>query len=276
MRTERLAVPGRDPAAEQQRAALALSAGNVYVGFGGLGGDCGDYVGAVASVPEAGGQPAYWEVPTTRQGGIWAPGGPDVLANGSLLLADGTSLAHPGQSFDGSNAVFNLSPSFKVLGDFAPSNWAQLNLSDGDLGSTAPAVLPGGKAFEVGKQGTGYLVDIAHLGGVGRQVAAVDVCLWSRRLGLRRRLGRDGLRPLSERDRRRQDHGRFFACLVEVPGRWAGISGCGRGQVVGGDQGRRGLCPVGGDGQSSGDHETRATGNAFPVAGCCRRHSLCR
>src|SRR5215469_5957621 len=39
--------PGMNPQAQQQRAALALWGGRVYVAFGGLDGDCGDYHGWV-------------------------------------------------------------------------------------------------------------------------------------------------------------------------------------------------------------------------------------
>jgi len=41
--------PGRDPLAYQQRAALALGGGYVYVALGGLYGDCGDYRGTVVA-----------------------------------------------------------------------------------------------------------------------------------------------------------------------------------------------------------------------------------
>jgi outer membrane protein assembly factor BamB len=172
-----IAVPGREAAAEQQRGALVLANGNVYIPLAGLFGDCNNYVGAVASVPESGQHsPGYWEVPTARGAGMWEPGGPDVLANGDLLIADGNGAAAPGQPFDGSNAVIELSPALKMAGYFAPSDWAQLNQTDGDLGSTGPAVLPGGVAVQVGKAGTGYLMTTGHLGGVGHQVTSLQVC----------------------------------------------------------------------------------------------------
>src|SRR5438270_5372820 len=41
--------PGADPAALQQRGALALANGRVYVPFGGSFGDCGQYRGAVVA-----------------------------------------------------------------------------------------------------------------------------------------------------------------------------------------------------------------------------------
>jgi outer membrane protein assembly factor BamB len=176
LRRQEIAVPGRAPAAEQQRSALVLANGNVYVALGGLYGDCSNYAGAVASVPVEGGRPGYWAVPTARQAGIWEPGGPDVLANGALLLADGNGAASPGQAFDGSDAVIELSPALKMTSYFAPSDWADLNASDLDLGSTGPALLPGGLAAQVGKSGTGYLVSTSRLGGVGGQLASVQVC----------------------------------------------------------------------------------------------------
>jgi hypothetical protein len=172
-----LSVPGRDQAAEQQRGALVIDDGNVYVPFGGLFGDCGNYAGAVASVPEAFGRhPGWWEVPTARGAGIWEPGAPEVLAGGQLLLADGNGAASPGERFDGSNAVFELSPSLRVVGYFAPSDWAERNGTDQDLGSTAPAVLAGERALAVGKDGVAYLISTSHLGGVGGELASGQVC----------------------------------------------------------------------------------------------------
>src|SRR5258708_15222163 len=49
--------PGSDPTVQQQRGALALGSGLVYVPFGGLLGDCGHYHGHVAAVRCAGGLP---------------------------------------------------------------------------------------------------------------------------------------------------------------------------------------------------------------------------
>src|SRR5205085_1438090 len=50
---------------------------------------------------------------------------------------------------------------------WAPSNWASLDSSDADLGSTMPLLLPGGLVFEIGKQGVGYLLSAASLGHTG-------------------------------------------------------------------------------------------------------------
>jgi hypothetical protein len=72
--------------------------------------------------------------------------------------------------------VTALSPRLHRTGVFAPSTWADDNAHDLDLGSTQPALLPDGMLLADGKRGTAYLVDGAHLGGVGGQVAQADVC----------------------------------------------------------------------------------------------------
>ena len=69
-----------------------------------------------------------------------------------------------------------LSPALHRTGIFAPSTWADDNAHDLDLGSTQPALLPDGMLLADGKSGTAYLVDAAHLGGVGGQVAQAQVC----------------------------------------------------------------------------------------------------
>jgi hypothetical protein len=49
---------------------------------------------------------------------------------------------------------------------WAPPNWHALDTSDGDLGSSMPTLLPGGYVFQSGKDGNGYLLNGAGLGGV--------------------------------------------------------------------------------------------------------------
>jgi outer membrane protein assembly factor BamB len=63
---------GADPLVEQQRSALALANGRVFVAYGGLYGDCGSYHGWVMGAPSAGpaGAVISYQVPTGNQGGI--------------------------------------------------------------------------------------------------------------------------------------------------------------------------------------------------------------
>jgi PQQ-like domain len=166
---------GADPTVEQQRGALALANDAVYIPYGGLDGDCGQYHGWVVGAPLSGtGSLLSYQVPTGREGGIWATAGITVTANGDLLVATGNSEAT--KTFDYGDAVILLSPSLTVLDYFAPTNWAQLNSGDVDLGSVAPTLLPNGDIFQIGKQGEGYLLSGTHLGGIGGQVNETNVC----------------------------------------------------------------------------------------------------
>ena len=168
--------PDHQPADDQQRGALALGHGQIYVVFGGHFGDCGAYIGSVVAVPARGrGAIRSYLVPTAREGGIWSSGGPVVGPDGTVYVAIGNG-ATTSTSFDGSNSVTALTPALTRTGIFAPANWRQLSAADQDLGASSPALLSHGRILQVGKDGTGYLLDAAHLGGVGGQLAAGPVC----------------------------------------------------------------------------------------------------
>jgi len=166
---------GADPMVEQQRGALTLANGYVYVVYGGLDGDCGQYHGWVVGAPASGtGGLVSYQVPTHREGGIWGTAGTGVAANGSLYVSTGNGDSTT--SFDYGDSVIELSPTLNVVGYFAPSDWAQLNSADTDLGSVAPTVLPNGDVFQIGKGGVGYLLSGTNLGGIGGQIANTSVC----------------------------------------------------------------------------------------------------
>jgi outer membrane protein assembly factor BamB len=165
------------PAYSQQRPALAIDDGRVYAAFGGLSGDCGAYQGGVVSAPLAGDGPlASWHTPTSREGAVWGPGGPVVDADGDLWIAVGNGAARPGDAYDGSDSVTELSPSLRRVAFFAPGSWAQDNAQDQDLGSTQPVLAAGRTVFVMGKRGVGYLLNGQHLGGIGGQLAQQGIC----------------------------------------------------------------------------------------------------
>ena len=166
-------LPGTDPRAMQQRGALSVLDGRVWVPFGGLFGDCGAYKGRVVGVPVRNGEPIEYTVPTVRQAGIWAPPGPTVFGNRMFLaVGNGESLGEP---YDFSDSVLELDGT-KVVDSFSPDTWAADNRADLDLGSQGPTVVQGKWIFIAGKSGTGYVLRIGRLGGIGGEVSQARVC----------------------------------------------------------------------------------------------------
>jgi outer membrane protein assembly factor BamB len=172
-----------DDGVEEQRGALALLDGKVFIPFGGYDGDCGDYHGIVASVSTTG-TPAVVGVASTsaEKGGVWAPGG--VVSDGtSVYVATGnTSQA---TTYAGGEGVFRFDSSLAPIKSnsrfFSPANWQTLDDDDYDLGGVSPTLidLPGSKpahlALALGKDGNGYLLNRQNLGGVGTALQTLAV-----------------------------------------------------------------------------------------------------
>jgi outer membrane protein assembly factor BamB len=167
--------PGSNPAVQQERGALSLGSGYVYIPFGGLYGDCGSYHGYVVGVPLAGGANVVYRTPSARESGIWSPMGATITDSGTVYVTTGNGSET--SSFAYSNSVVQLSPDLKMQAFFAPSNWASLDATDTDLGSVGVTVLPDiGRLISIGKEGVVYLLDTSRPGGIGGQIAAQRVC----------------------------------------------------------------------------------------------------
>ncbi len=180
-----LAAQGRqfDDPDQNQRGALAILDGRVYVPYGGHFGDCGDYHGWVVGVGLA--NPADVVAWSTRApgGGIWAPGG--IASEGrSLFVATGNTMDARGWS-DG-EAVFRLTPdlarSTRPQDYFAPSDWRALDATDADLGGANPLPLdlPAANGAQklvlaLGKDARAYLLDRNNLGGIGGSLLSETV-----------------------------------------------------------------------------------------------------
>jgi polyvinyl alcohol dehydrogenase (cytochrome) len=174
--TRDIPAPDGHPRADQQRAALTVDQGRVYVAFGGLFGDCGPYRGSVVGTPVSGhGAMVSYRVPTAREGGIWAAGGPVVAPDGTIYVSVGNGAA-TSPPYDDSDSVTALTPQLRRTGIFAPATWPADNASDLDLGSSSPALLGTSTILADGKRGTAYLLNAHHLDGVGSQVAQAPVC----------------------------------------------------------------------------------------------------
>jgi outer membrane protein assembly factor BamB len=179
-----LAVSGFDWTIEQQRGALAVRNGFVYVPFGGRLGDCGNYHGYVVGVPTSGtGSLAVYQTLDSGKG-IWGAGGPVTDATGNVFATTGNgscSTTTPRQS----DAVVSLNPTTLAMqGYFMPQDW-QSNWCgpDQDLGSAGAVLISPSLMFQAGKHGGGFLLNPSNLGGVNGQLypsptgyTQADVC----------------------------------------------------------------------------------------------------
>jgi hypothetical protein len=118
------------PRVQEQRGALALLDGRVYVPFGGYYGDCGPYHGWVLGFDPARADIAVVWGTRGAKGGIWAIGG--IVSDGhSLLFATGNTAG--ARDWSDGEAVFRLAPNLNRTSDpdrvFAPANWQELGRS---------------------------------------------------------------------------------------------------------------------------------------------------
>ncbi len=164
------------PRQQNQRAALALFDGRVFVAFSGQFGDCGTYRGIVLGLATAPSQPVTaWETRGLK-GGIWAPGG--ISSDGQALFVSTGNTDGAKEWADG-EGVFRLGPDLAHSASprdvFAPANWKALDDDDLDLAGVnpMPITLPGGARLllALGKDGNAYLLNRDDLGGIGGQLA---------------------------------------------------------------------------------------------------------
>jgi polyvinyl alcohol dehydrogenase (cytochrome) len=155
---------------EQERGALLAANGRIYIPYGGLLGDCGSYHGYVLSTTTAGHHRISYPNPAP-EAGIWAPAGIS-RQSGTLLVTTGNG---GGNSFGYSNSVIRLSLGLKRKGYWAPKDWRNLSAGDVDESSLAPLPVSGGRVFQIGKDGVGYLLG-NRLGGIGGELFSQRVC----------------------------------------------------------------------------------------------------
>ena len=167
------------PSVQSQRAALALVNGILYVPFGGLAGDCGDYRGWVVAIPIADPSNVQSWSTTARGGGIWGAGG--IASDGSDVYAT-TGNTFNVTDWAGGEAIVQFSASLPlstVPAYWTPTNWPGLDASDLDVGSAGPIVFdlagatPSHLVVALGKDGTAYLEDANNLGGVADPLAQI-------------------------------------------------------------------------------------------------------
>ena len=161
---------------QDQRAALTLANGMVYVAFGGFSYVCtGIPHGWVVAYADNGNGTTYsYEVPSSGEADIWEAEGLSVDSSGFLYAVTGNS--DTTGPFDYGVSVIKLTPDLSVVGYFSPTNFLTLDQDDLDLSTTGATLLPGNLIFSIGKEGIGYLLNSSDLGGIGGQLASLTVC----------------------------------------------------------------------------------------------------
>ena len=174
------AVSGFTPDVQNQRGALLVQGGILYVPYGGHYGDCGNYHGWVVGVDVTDPSKVKAWSTAAQGGGAWSAGG--VSGDGTSVYVT-TGNTFNASSWGGGDAVIRLAAGPKFSGAtkdyYAPQNWKQLDSSDTDMGThaliTAPGVTPSELVAGFGKDGNMYLMDHANLGGVGHELVKASI-----------------------------------------------------------------------------------------------------
>jgi len=170
------------PTREKIASSLNYWKGRVIVTTGGYIGDAPPYQGHVVLVTAASGHvAAVWNSlcsdrhrliqPGTcgsSDSAIWGRAGAVVEpSTGDLLVATGNAPFNG--TTDWGDSLIRLSPNLsRIVGSWTPTNEAELNTSDLDLGSTSP-VLAGGVVLQGGKDGRLRVLSRAKLAPPGRR-----------------------------------------------------------------------------------------------------------
>jgi len=170
-----------NPVLHNQRSALLLVNGILYVTYSGHLGDCGNYRGWVIGVDTT--TPTNiktFKTGATRGGGIWGTGGPSTDGTNVFVTTGNTFGA---TTWARGEAVIRLQsgPAFsgQTRDFFAPTNWPQLDAADLDLGGSgslvveAPAFTPSQLVLAFGKDGNMFALDRNNLGGIGAPKAVL-------------------------------------------------------------------------------------------------------
>ena len=188
-----------NPNPQNQRGALLIVGTTLYVPYGGHSGDCGDdngsiYHGWIIGVPLDNPGAATGYVTEAKEAGLWSVGG--LASDGASIFAT-TGNANGGQNCPNpppvsppsgwlqQEAILRLQPgpiwSGQTTDYWAPDDWPCLDNGDVDVGGSSPVLvdLPGGSSqhlvVALGKDGKMYVADRTNLGGVGHDVATLQI-----------------------------------------------------------------------------------------------------
>jgi hypothetical protein len=169
---------------QNQRSALSLVNGIVYVGYGGFVGDCGDYHGWIVAVDAADPTKTGGWATAAKGEAIWAAGG--FASDGtSIFPVTGNAISPYPSSRDQSNSeavlrITGLAQFEKsTKNEFWPTAWKSMDSADADLGGSnsilvdLPGSTPSKVIIAVAKDGQFFLLDPSNLGGDGGEIVAL-------------------------------------------------------------------------------------------------------
>src|SRR5437667_4808469 len=169
--------------AQEERGALALVNGFVYVAYSGYLGDCGSYHGWVVGVDIN--NPANvgaWAT-TAIGGGIWGHGG--VASDGTNVFVVTGNTFNTGGNWMGGEAIIRLQAGPTWTGQptdyWVPTNWFSLDNSDTDLGGVSatvvdvPGATPSQLVLALGKDSNAFLLNRTNLGGSTSHMTQANV-----------------------------------------------------------------------------------------------------
>ena len=161
-----------DPKIHNQRSALSLVNGILYIPYAGYVGDCGSYHGRVVAIDTSDPTKAGQWMTGDAGDGIWASGG--MAADGNnIYVATGNAvpLGSAPATHSDSEEIVRLTGMGTKADYFYPSDWASLDKSDADVGAanpvvvTVPGATPSKLVVAFAKSGSGYVLDAAQLRG---------------------------------------------------------------------------------------------------------------
>ena len=166
------------PAPHNQRGALSLVGGILYVPFGGAAGDCGPYHGWVVAIDTK--NPANVAAWATRGpgGGIWAAGG--MASDGDGVFAptgNGWGNRATNQDSESIVRVTGMAVVDRANNMFTPADWRAIDAGDDDVGGTSTVVIdvPGAtpSSYAVGASEVGHVYFVNPKGMSGQAVEYV-------------------------------------------------------------------------------------------------------
>jgi hypothetical protein len=168
---------------QENRGALALVNGIVYVPYSGYSGDCENYHGWVVGVDINNPSNVLAWATTAVGGGIWGHGG--VASDGTNMFVITGNTFNTGGNWMGGEAIIRLQTGPVWTGQptdyWAPTNWLNLDTTDTDLGGVSatlvdvPGAVTSQLVLALGKDSNAYLLDRNDLGGITSPVAQADV-----------------------------------------------------------------------------------------------------